>query len=157
MKELKAELLKYRRTFTGKLIVWIPLFFAVYAFVIGMIMENSSQAQKMAYTGTSWAVFLALVFNWWSFLFMPLGMGLFGTLVAWQEKRAGNWRVLQIHANPPRRQWIAKIGGMAVYSLFSSLVLILVTVVTGFFTAQGIMPFARIVAGALLCWLLLSR
>ena len=25
MKELKAELLKYRRTFTGKLIVWIPL------------------------------------------------------------------------------------------------------------------------------------
>ena len=23
MKELKAELLKYRRTFTGKLIVWI--------------------------------------------------------------------------------------------------------------------------------------
>lgn len=91
MKELKAELLKYRRTFTGKLIVWIPLFFAVYAFVIGMIMENSSQAQKMAYTGTSWAVFLALVFNWWSFLFMPLGMGLFGTLVAWQEKRAGNW------------------------------------------------------------------
>lgn len=153
MKELKAELLKYRRTFTGKLIVWIPLFFAVYAFVIGMIMENSSQAQKMAYTGTSWAVFLALVFNWWSFLFMPLGMGLFGTLVAWQEKRAGNWRVLQIHANPPRRQWIAKIGGMAVYSLFSSLVLILVTVVTGFFTAQGIMPFARIVVGALLCWL----
>ena len=150
MKELKAELLKYRRTFTGKLIVWIPLFFAVYAFVIGMIMENSSQAQKMAYTGTSWAVFLALVFNWWSFLFMPLGMGLFGTLVAWQEKRAGNWRVLQIHANPPRRQWIAKIGGMAVYSLFSSLVLILVTVVTGFFIAQGIMPFARIVAGALL-------
>ena len=86
MKELKAELLKYRRTFTGKLIVWIPLFFAVYAFVIGMIMENSSQAQKMAYTGTSWAVFLALVFNWWSFLFMPLGMGLFGTLVAWQEE-----------------------------------------------------------------------
>ena len=63
MKELKAELLKYRRTFTGKLIVWIPLFFAVYAFVIGMIMENSSQAQKMAYTGTSWAVFLALVFQ----------------------------------------------------------------------------------------------
>lgn len=88
MKELKAELLKYRRTFTGKLIVWIPLFFAVYAFVIGMIMENSSQAQKMAYTGTSWAVFLALVFNWWSFLFMPLGMGLFGTLVAWQDKKA---------------------------------------------------------------------
>lgn len=62
MKELKAELLKYRRTFTGKLIVWIPLFFAVYAFVIGMIMENSSQAQKMAYTGTSWAVF----WHWFS-------------------------------------------------------------------------------------------
>lgn len=46
MKELKAELLKYRRTFTGKLIVWIPLFFAVYAFVIGMIMEIVHRPRK---------------------------------------------------------------------------------------------------------------
>ena len=33
MSGLKSELLKYKRTFMGKLIIFIPVFFAVYALV----------------------------------------------------------------------------------------------------------------------------
>ena len=36
MEGLFSELLKYKRTFMGKLIVFFPLFFAVYALVLFM-------------------------------------------------------------------------------------------------------------------------
>lgn len=35
----------------------------------------------------SWESLLGLVFNWWSFLFLPIGFALFATLVAIQEKK----------------------------------------------------------------------
>lgn len=38
---MQSELLKYRRTFMGKLIVFIPIFFAVYALVVQATMMNN--------------------------------------------------------------------------------------------------------------------
>ena len=87
MKSMFSELIKYKRTFTAKLIIFIPVFFVVYSIVINYIIKNNAQAASNASVASSWNVFLALVFNWWSFLFLPLGMGLFGGLVALQEKR----------------------------------------------------------------------
>ena len=53
MKVLSSELLKYRRTFMGKLIVFFPLFFAVYALVLSILMQNPL-AEAQGNTAISW-------------------------------------------------------------------------------------------------------
>lgn len=61
MKSMFSELLKYKRTFTAKLIIFIPVFFAVYSIVINYIIQNNAQAASNASVASSWNVFLALV------------------------------------------------------------------------------------------------
>lgn len=44
-----------------------------------------------------WKLLLAVVHNWWPVLFLSLGTALLASLVALQEKKAGNDRNLRIH------------------------------------------------------------
>lgn len=52
-----------------------------------MFYMQNDQAVAAGNTSMSWESLLALIFNWWSFLFLPLGAALFATMVAAQEKR----------------------------------------------------------------------
>lgn len=141
MQVLRAELLKYRRTFMVKLVVCIPLFFAVYALATTYLLP-------MAY---NWNGILVLSFNWWPVTFLPLGYGLFAGMVASQERKAGAYRVLKTEAGAPQRIWLGKIGGMMVVSALSSLVLVVGDLVCG--VLQGNVPPLQVVAvAALLCW-----
>lgn len=144
MNGLQSELLKYKRTFMRKLIVLFPLFFVLYALVIKLLMP--------ANTFRDWQLLTALVFNWWPVLFLPLGMGLFATLVAGQEKRAGNYRALRAHDTPPALLWINKIAGMAFHTLLTTLVLVVAVVVAGMLTSRGAIPWAEILAASFTCW-----
>lgn len=152
MNGLQSELLKYKRTFMGKLIIFAPVFFAVYGVVIQIYMQND-QAVAAGNTSMSWEALLALVFNWWSFLFLPLGAALFATLVAAQEKKAGNYRALRTRNISPIEIWVNKIAGMAVYSLISTFVLVIVTLITGCLTVKGFLPLTQIIEAALVCWI----
>lgn len=152
MEGLFSELLKYKRTFMGKLIVFFPLFFAVYALVLSILMQNPL-AEAHGNTAISYGTFLASVFNWWSFLFLPLGYALFAALAASQEKKAGNYQALLSRNVSPAVLWVSKILGMAVYTLLSSCVLILVVSMTGLIGAEGVLPAGKILAGSLVCWL----
>lgn len=141
MQVLRAELLKYRRTFMVKLVVGIPLFFAVYSLVTIYLLP-------MAY---NWNGILVLSFNWWPVTFLPLGYGLFAGMVAGQERKAGAYRALKAEAGAPQRIWLGKIGGMMVVSALSSLVLVAGDLVCG--VLQGNVPPVQVVAvAALLCW-----
>ncbi|MCM0736383.1 hypothetical protein NMF83_14525 [Clostridioides difficile] len=84
MNALQSELLKYKRTFMGKLIVFFPVSFAAYAFIMQSTLMQNPLSQT---TSWAWQNLLALIFNWWSFLFLPIGFALFATLVAFQEKK----------------------------------------------------------------------
>ena len=141
MQVLRAELLKYRRTFMVKLVVCIPLFFAVYSLVTTYLLP-------MAY---NWNGILVLSFNWWPVTFLPLGYGLFAGMVAGQERKAGAYRALKAEEGAPQRIWLGKIGGMMVVSALSSLVLVAGDLVCG--VLQGNVPPVQVVAvAALLCW-----
>ncbi|MDE7285178.1 MAG: ABC transporter permease, partial [Lachnospiraceae bacterium] len=122
MKGLSSELLKYKRTFIGKLIVFIPLFFAAYSLVVSAMMQHPL-AEANGNTSITWTNILALIFNWWPFLFLPLGYALFAVLITIQEKKAGNYRALRSHDVSPAMLWINKITGMAIYGLLSTVVL----------------------------------
>ena len=141
MQVLRAELLKYRRTFMVKLVVCIPLFFAVSSLVTTYLLP-------MAY---NWNGILVLSFNWWPVTFLPLGYGLFAGMVAGQERKAGAYRALKAEEGAPQRIWLGKIGGMMVVSALSSLVLVAGDLVCG--VLQGNVPPVQVVAvAALLCW-----
>lgn len=151
MKGLSSELLKYKRTFVGKLIVLMPLFFAAYSLIVSVMMQNPL-AEANGNTNITWTNILALIFNWWPCLFLPLGYALFATLVAIQEKRAGNYRALRSHDVSPALLWVDKIAGMAIYGLLSTAVLGVVTSVVGLITASGAFPIEKILSGAVICW-----
>lgn len=150
MSGFKAEILKYKRTFIKKLIISIPVFFAVYALVVQATMMNNPLSQTQSW---SWESLLSLVFNWWSFLFLPIGFALFATLVAIQEKKAGNYRSLRVHDKSIIKIWFYKELGMAFYSLISHLVLIVVIITVGVISGNGKIPFGEIVVASFVCWL----
>lgn len=144
MNGLTSELLKYKRTFTRKLIVFIPLFFVLYSLVIRLLLPAFFN---------SWEGILDLVFNWWPFIFLPLGMGVFAVLVAAQERKSGNYHALLSHHITPVKIWFCKVAGMAVYSLLSTLVLSAAVVICGLITSSGRIPIFQILAGSMVCWL----
>lgn len=144
MHVLSSEMLKYKRTLTGKLIVWIPLFFTVFAMAVRMLLPGYFQ---------NWKGILTLVFNWWPVLFLPMGYGLFAGLVALQEKKSGNYFRLKAQAVPGAVLWIGKIAAMAVISFLSTLILIFSVLMCGLLSGSGAAPIGKIWEASFLCWL----
>lgn len=83
MHGLKSEMLKYKRTFMRRLVVFIPLFFTVYAVIMHATLMKHPLSENSRWM---WQSLLALVYNWWPLAFLPLGFALFATLAAAQEK-----------------------------------------------------------------------
>lgn len=142
MKMLRAEMLKYKRTFMAKLVIFIPLFFAAYSLVTSHLVPGSYD----------WNGILVMSFNWWPVTFLPLGYGLFAGMVASLERKAGNYRALKAEVLAPRRIWLGKIGGMALIAACSSVVLVLGDLVCGMLQGD-VPPLGVMLLAALLCWI----
>ncbi|HZK84185.1 MAG TPA: lantibiotic immunity ABC transporter MutE/EpiE family permease subunit [Desulfosporosinus sp.] len=142
---LLSEHLKYKRTFTGKLIISAPLFFVIIALQAKLLMPANHIKP--------WWILLDQVFNWWPVIFIPIGTALFATLVNLQEKKAGNYLNLRIHNITPYTIWIGKIVVMAYHSLLAILILIAAIVTSGLITAGGPIPWSEILVGSFTIWL----
>ncbi|HHV94335.1 MAG TPA: lantibiotic immunity ABC transporter MutE/EpiE family permease subunit [Firmicutes bacterium] len=141
----KTEHLKFKRTFTKKLLLTAPLFFLAVA-----LLQRCFMPSEYAH---SWAMVLALLYNWWPVLFVPLGSALLATLVTSQEKRAGGYRAVLIHPISPACVWVAKIAVLVYHMLLTTLVLMGTTLAFGYITATGPVPWREILAGGLLLWI----
>lgn len=142
---VKSEALKYRRTFTRRIVLYAPLFFLVIALVQTLYAPVDFVRP--------WQLLLSLIYNWWPVIFIPLGTALFAVLVALQEKKAGNYRSLRVHNVSPCAIWIGKVVVMGFYTLLATLVLMTVTIITGFLTAGGDIPWNQIFVGGFVLWL----
>lgn len=142
---IQAEYLKYKRTFTRKLILGAPLFFLVLALMAKLVMPDQSIG--------AWDYLLSVIYNWWPVIFIPVGIALFAALVQLQEKKAGNYRNLRLHNVSPVVVWLGKITVMAIHSLLATLVLMATVVGAGLLIAEGSIPWSQIVTGGLLIWL----
>lgn len=145
MSVIQAEFLKYKRTFTRKLILCAPLFFLVLALLVKLVMPDQSMG--------AWHYLLSVVYNWWPMMFIPVGMALFAALVQVQEKKAGNYRNLRAHNVSPFSIWFAKIIVMAVHSFLATLVLMASALASGLLMADGNIPWSQLFAGGMLIWL----
>lgn len=142
---LQSELLKYKRTFTQKLILFFPLFFVLQALPQKLFMPADYLRP--------WQLVINLVFNWWPLIFLPLGIALFAILVDAQERKAGNYRSLCAHKTSPMYIWINKVLGMALYTLLATLVLVVSVVLAGLVTAKGAVPWTEILTAGLVTWI----
>lgn len=145
MNGISSELLKYKRTFTRKLIVFIPLFFAIQAAAgVALMPEDIVR---------TWDLVISMVFNVWTVIFLPFGMALFAVLVDNQERKSGNYRLLRAHNNSPAYIWMNKILIMAFHTLLSSFVLVIAIFLSGMITATGQIPWGQIFSASLVSWL----
>jgi len=142
---LQSEFLKYKRTFTRRLILLAPVFFIIFALPQKLFMPESYIRP--------WQLILDLVFNWWPVVFIPIGLALFAALTESQEKKAGNYRSLRARDISPARLWIAKVIIMGYHTLISTLVLIGSTVISGLITGGGSIPWFKIIAAGLTSWI----
>ena len=61
---LQSEFLKYKRTFTRRLILLAPVFFIIVALPQKLFMPENYLRP--------WQLILDLVFNWWPVVFIPM-------------------------------------------------------------------------------------
>lgn len=145
IRAIKAERLKYRRTFSRRLILLSPLFFIATGFVQKGLLPPSDLKP--------WALHLTQSYNWWTVIFVPLGTALFAALVELQEKKAGNYRSLRVHPVSPSFLWTGKIVLMSCHVFLAALVFMFAVILSGLVTGGGKIPWTTIVAGGLAMWL----
>lgn len=141
---VKAECVKYKRTFARKLVVIAPLFFVLLA-----LPQSYFMGPEYAH---SWELILTLVYNWWPVLFIPLGLALLASLLENQERRAGNYRALRMQNFPLALLWGGKIIVFAGHLLVTTLGLMSVALISGVLTGAGPIPWKQILAGGLVLW-----
>jgi len=138
---LQSENLKYKRTFSRKLIVIAPLFFILYALFTMANMETENN------------YFIIMIFNWWPLIFMPLGSALLCSLSDAKERKAGNYRGLRSHNVKSIRLWLSKNAIIALYTFLSSMILIVVIFLCGFLSPGNVAPFSEICEASMVIWI----
>ncbi|WP_019911939.1 lantibiotic immunity ABC transporter MutE/EpiE family permease subunit [Paenibacillus sp. HW567] len=142
---LQAEHLKYRRSFSVKLVWAAPLFIVLFALVALLFLPQGESIPG--------SLFLSMVFNWWPFVFVPLGTALLCALAEVRERKAGSYRGLRLHNIHPYALWFGKIAVLAYYMLLSSLGTIVTVLIAGLLVTGGILPVGKVVSASLLVWL----
>lgn len=147
MKGIQSELLKYRRTFTKKLIILLPLFFVLQAMPSIWLMPKD--------VVRGWEQVNTMVFNIWTAVFLPLSIALFGYLIDLQERKAGNYRSLRAHEYPPAYIWINKVLAMVLFTFIATLILFVATVLSGLVTitvGKWDIPWKTILMAVMFTW-----
>lgn len=148
MKGIQSELLKYRRTFTKKLIILLPLFFVLQAMPSIWLMPKD--------VVRGWEQVNTMVFNIWTAVFLPLSIALFAYLIDLQERKAGNYRSLRAHEYPPAYIWINKVFAMVLFTFIATLILFVATVLSGLVTitvGKWDIPWETILMAAMFTWI----
>ncbi len=148
MRGLQSELLKYRRTFTKKLAILLPLFFVFQAMPSIWLMPKN--------VVRGWEHVNTMVFNIWTVVFLPLGIVLFAYLIDMQERKAGNYRSLRAHAYSPGQIWINKVNAMVIFTFIATLILFLATICSGLITitdGKWDIPWKTIFTADFLAWI----
>ncbi|MRN53175.1 lantibiotic immunity ABC transporter MutE/EpiE family permease subunit [Paenibacillus monticola] len=137
---LLSENLKYRRTFSRKLIVLSPMFFILYSFF------------TLSNLGSQNNYFITLIFNWWPLLFMPVGSALLCSLSDAKERKSGNYRGLRTLNINAAVMWFSKIVIIAYYMFLASVILVAIVFLAGVWMPSNSAPFLQISAASLTIW-----
>lgn len=142
---IQAEYLKYRRTFSRRLVTSGPLIFILIVLLQKIFIPDGFMK--------TWQLLLGQVYNWWPVVFIPIGTALIATLVQLQEKKAGDYRNLLTRNVSLPALWTAKVLVMVIHTGLATAVLILATFLSGLFMAEESIPWFKILAGGFILWI----
>jgi|HigsolmetaAR203D_1030402.scaffolds.fasta_scaffold00828_21 ABC-2 type transport system permease protein len=146
LKAVRSENLKYKRSFARKLALSAPLFFVLFAAV--------SRLYLPAESGLESNLMLAMIFNWWPVIFIPVGTAVLCALAELRERKAGQYRLLRSHDVAPSILWYGKIGAIGFHTLLSSIILIAAAIVACLIASRiGMEQIGTVVLSSLLLWL----
>ena len=132
---IKAENLKFKRTFSRRMIIFVPLLNIVFSFLMNI------------------QFFVSGTFNWWSIIFMPVMISLFCSLSHQKEKRASNYNGTYSLPVDLEKLWYAKIIIIMIYSLISQIVFLIFIFLMGFVIADLSNVSLSIIAASILLWI----
>ncbi|WP_426621108.1 lantibiotic immunity ABC transporter MutE/EpiE family permease subunit [Bacillus licheniformis] len=132
---VKAENLKFKRTFSRKMIFIVPLINICFAFLMNP------------------GFFVAGTYNWWSVILMPVMIALLCAQSHQKEKKASNYNGIFSSPVDLHQIWYAKISVIALYSLASQAVFLGFMVGMQFVIPQFSSIHLTVIAANLLLWL----
>ncbi|WP_297417453.1 lantibiotic immunity ABC transporter MutE/EpiE family permease subunit [Clostridium sp.] len=138
---IQAENLKCKRTFSRKLMVLAPLFFAMYAICIMFFIADGSK------------YYISMVFNWWPLIFMPLGTALLCSLAHMREKKSGNYKSSYLYNISKTAVWFSKISVIASYTFISTIELFTVVILSNILVRDRSISITNIFEAAIVCWI----
>lgn len=121
---LKAESLKMKGSISIRLLLFIPLFFWLFAIYTSFFVTKSG----------SFNAYLALIFNLWPLVFLPIGQAIACSLNISLEKKSGNFKSIISNNLSLSKTWYSKIINMVGYQLLSSIIIVLIAVGGSLFT-----------------------
>lgn len=121
---LKAERLKMKGSISLRLLLFIPLCFWLFAIYTSLFVTKSG----------SFNAYLALIFNLWPLVFLPIGQAITCSLNTSLEKKSGNYKLITSNNLSLSKTWYSKIINMAGYQLLSSIIIIVIGVGGSLFT-----------------------
>ncbi|RLL40112.1 lantibiotic immunity ABC transporter MutE/EpiE family permease subunit [Oceanobacillus piezotolerans] len=121
---LKAERLKMKGSISIQLLLFIPLFFWLFAIYTSLFVTESG----------SFNAYLALIFNQWPLVFLPIGQAIACSINISLEKKSGNYKSIISNNLSLSRTWYSKIINMVGYQLLSSIIIIVISVGGSLFT-----------------------
>lgn len=115
---LRAEGLKMKGSISIRLLLFIPLCFWLFAIYTSLFVTKSG----------SFNAYLALIFNLWPVVFLPIGQAIACSLNINLEKKSGNYKSIISNNLSLSKTWYSKIINMVGYQLLSSIIIVLVAV-----------------------------
>lgn len=131
---IKAENLKFKRTFSRKMIIIVPLL------NIGLSFLLNTQ------------YFVPGTFNWWSIIFMPVMLALLCSLSHQKEKKASNYNSTYSLPIDLGKLWFSKIMVIMTYSLLSQLAFLVFMYGMGFVIPNFTFISLSTISASLLLW-----
>ena len=137
---LKSENLKYKRTFSRKILIIAPLFIIAFALFIALLAGLENQD------------LLGMVFNWWPLFFMPLGTAILSSMAISKKNKSGAYSSILSRPLSLMKFWVSKIIIIGFYLLLTTLVLVIGISITsgGILSSYNSIPL--IVTASLFIW-----
>jgi len=132
---VKSEHLKFKRTFSRKLLIAVPLFNIGFSFFMN---------PSFLITNT---------FNWWSILFVPLTIAILCSLSHQKEQKAANYNgIFTLPVSLPAI-WYSKNIVIALYMLVMLLFFIIVMSIISILLPGYSTPYIKIVEASAVLWI----
>lgn len=141
LKAARSEVLKYRRTLVRRILV------------VGPALVGVLYALAQISLGTrplSWPLLLAVVFTWWTTVWVPLGSALLPALASRMERGAGSWIALRSRPVQPWMMYASKLAVVELWNLLAAVVMAASTLTVGLLLAPDPVPVSRAVMVPLL-------